>query len=452
MPKSKSLEQQLNDIILFCREKAKELKGIDPNSIPLNDRMAHFAHISDRTGETYVEVGMDARRQIQEWCFSYLQRRGWVHLISVSQCAEQVEEVIAYKFFKMRKAINDGSISKMIHGLDDSIRNGVKPYRFIWQCHICFGANPSEFLIGDVRFRPTEFGKDDIDSALNSWKSGINGFREKIENYYISFGWIADVTVHTSDPAAAKRISLLAVQTALSVLKILMGKGPESRVRMSEHQNYLRDRAELHFIAGEPHLTWHQDGQQAPFAPTWWEDLNQGSNAIRLRTLDQIVRSVVRPAEQTFLKRKYLSALQWFNDGSLDTYASSRIAKFVTVLETLTSCNERDDLAEKVGERVACLIAGWPDEGTSDEIKSKVKRVYVIRSELLHGERDPIGLELSIVAHEAGHLANMAMVAFLDFLIQLGIDRDDYNHAKLIADFLIIKTNVEKSQESNSIL
>ena len=446
MSNSVNLEQQLTDIVHFCCEKANELSSVDPNSVPLNDRMAYFAHITDRSGETYVEVGIDARRRIQEWCFVYLQRRSWTHVISVAQCAKQIEELIAFQFFKLQKVIEVGAISKIISRVDASIRDGVKPHRFVWPCHICFGANPPEFFIGDIRFRPAESCNDDIDAAMDSWKSGVGEFRGRILDYYKSFGWIADVTVHTSDPEAAKRISLLAIQTALTVLKVLMGKGPERRIRMSEHQNFLPDRAELYFSEDEPHLTWRQDGQQASFSPTWWEDLNQGGNAQRLRTLDQIVRSVVSPSEQTFLKLKYLSALQWFNDGSLETYASSRIAKFVAVLETLTGCNERKCLAEKVSERVACLITGWPDEGTQDEIKAKVKRVYVVRSELLHGERDPMGLELGVVADEAGHFANMAMVAFLDFLIEIGVDRDDYDNNKLAADFLIIKSNLERIQ------
>ncbi|MBV5270736.1 MAG: hypothetical protein JZU55_13590, partial [Afipia sp.] len=118
--------------------------------------------------------------------------------------------------------------------------------------------------------------------------------------HYRAFGWLADVTIETADTSAAKRISILAVQTALTVVKLLLSNGGvESRLRMAEQPNYLLDRAELHFIGSEPHLTWHQDSGQAPFAETWWEDLNQGDNVVRLRALDRVVCSVSRPEEQT---------------------------------------------------------------------------------------------------------------------------------------------------------
>jgi len=282
--------------------------------------------------------------------------------------------------------------------------------------------------------------------AIGSWQSPLDEtFGARIEDHYRSFGWLADVTVETADPSAAKRISILAVQTALTVVKLMLSNGGiESRLRMSEQPNHLLDRAELYFIGPEPHLAWHQSSGQAPFADTWWETLNEGGNAVRLRALDRVVRAVSRPEEQTFLKLKYLNALRWFNDASIDVYVGSRITKFVTVLETLTGCNERENLAEAVGDRVAHMLAGWPDEGSPQDIQSKVKRVYAVRSELVHGVRDPIGLELGLIAVDAAHLAHMALVAFLDLMIHIGVDRDDYNHAKLLSDFAITKANVQR--------
>ncbi|RJF90649.1 HEPN domain-containing protein [Sphingomonas cavernae] len=446
MNKRASMEQKLAEIVRFCHDKVKELRSTDPNDIPLRDRMAHFAPISDRSGETYVEVGMEARIRIQEWCFEYLKRRAWTHLISVSQCADRVEEAIAFRFFKTRRVAEIGAIAKLVSALDKSIQADVKPHRYLWLCHICFGTNPGEFCIGTVRFRPTALCGSEVEAAIGSWRSPVEeGFRARVEEHYRSFGWIADVTVETADRAAAKRMSLLAAQTALTVIKLFLSDGgSESRIRMAEQPNYLLDRAELYFIGPEPHLTWHQDGGQASFAETWWENLNQGDNAIRLRALDRVVCAVSRPQEQTFLKLKYLNALRWFNDASIDVYAGSRIAKFVTVLETLTGCNERDQLAEAVGDRVAYMLAGWPDEGTPEDIRTKVKRIYVVRSELLHGVRDPIGLELGRIAVDAAHVAHMTLVAFLDLMIHIGVDRDDYDHAKLIRDFAITKGNVQR--------
>ncbi|RJF93191.1 HEPN domain-containing protein [Sphingomonas cavernae] len=447
------MEQKLVEIVHFCREKAKELRATDPNDIPMRTRMAHFAHIQDRSGETYVQVGMDARLRIQEWCFEYLKRRGWTHLISVSHCAERIEEAIAFRFFKTCRPVDTGTISKMVNGLDKSIQNDVRPHRYLWPCHICYGDSPSEFLIGTVRFRPTINCRDEIDTAIASWGSELDkSFRTRIEEHYSSFGWIADVTVETSDKAAAKRMSLLAVQIALTAIKLLLSHGgTESRIRMSEQQNYLLERAELHFIRDEPHLTWHQTAGQAPFAKSWWEDLNRGDNAERLRALDRVVRAVIQPTEQTFLKLKYLNALRWFNDASIDTHAASRITKFVTVLETLTGCNERDDLAEAVGERVAYFLGGWPEEGMPEEVKAKVKRIYAVRSELVHGVRDPIDLELGRIATSVAHLAHMTLVAFLDLLIFIGIDRNDYDHAKLRRDFAVIKNNDQRMRAAGAV-
>ncbi|MEO5492611.1 MAG: hypothetical protein ABIR08_01130 [Sphingomonas sp.] len=447
MIKLHGIERRLADIVRLCREQAEFLRTVDPNDIPLSNRMAYFAHIEDRSGETYVEVGMDARIKIQEWCFEHLTRRRWTHLISVSQCAERVQEEIAFRFFKTPQPVDTRTISRIVDALDKSILADVKPHRYFWACHICYGDSPSEFSIGGVRFRPTPQCSFEIDAGLASWSPKIEvSFAKRIKAFYRTFGWIADVTVETSDEDAAKRMSLLAVQVALTALKLLLSNGgAESRIRVSEQQNYLMDSAELYFIGEQAHLTWRQRGGQAPFAPTWWETLNQGDNAYRLRALDAIVRAVTHPIEQTFFKQKYLSALRWFNDATADTYAGSRIAKFVIVLEALVGWNEREDLAETVADRTAHFVAGYPNEGSPTEIKAKVKRIYAVRSELVHGVRDPLGLDLGRIAVDAAHIAHMTLVAFLDWLIFLGIDRQDYDHAKLASNFAIIKANVQRA-------
>jgi Apea-like HEPN len=446
MKKPQSLEQQLAEIVRFCREKASKLRATNPMDISLNNRMAHFAHIEDRSGKVYVEVGSDVLLRIQEWCYEHLSRRGWTHLISVSDCAKRVEEAIAFRFFRTPRQVSASQIAKLVHALDKAILEEVKSFRYLWPCYICYGEQPPEFSIGPVRFRPTTKLEGEIDTAIRSWSPQLEEvFRDRVLYYFRSFGWIAEVSVETAEKDAAKRISLLAVQIALTAIKLLLSKGgTESRIRMSEQQNYLLERAELYFTGDEPHLSWLQSGARAPFADSWWEDLNQSDNAKRLAALGRVVSAVIAPVEQTFLKLKYLSALRWFNDASIDTHSGSRIAKFVTVLEALTGCNQRDDLAEAVGERVAYLLAEWPDEGTVVEIKMKVKRIYAVRSELVHGVRDPLGLELGRFAADAAHLAHMTLVAFLDFMIFIGVDRDDYDNGKLLADFAIIGDNVRR--------
>lgn len=451
MKKSGGEEVELTEIVLFCRQKAKELRSTRMEDIPLNARMSHFAHIQDRSKETYVEVGIEALIRMQEWCFEHLKRRGWTHLISVKECADHIAEEIAFRFFKTPRPVTPSAISKMIRSLDDRIAKGVEPHRFLWPCHICYGDSPDEFSIGDVRFRPASRCESEISGAIDSSGGMLReSFCDRIRGYYRPFGWIADVTVETSDRAAAKRMSLLAVQISLTIIKLFLANGgAESRIRMSEQQNYLLERAELYFIGEKPHISWHQTGGQAPFAETWWDDLKDGDNGLRMRAAGNIARAAVRPAEQTFLKLKYISALRWFDDAANDTHAGARITKFVIVLEALTGCGERETLAENVAERVANFVAGWPEEGTPAEIHAKVKRIYAVRSELVHGERDPIGLELGRVAQEAAHLAHVTLVAFLDFLIFIGLDRNDYDNKRLLSDFAIIKGNVDGTHKKS---
>jgi len=441
------MEEDLIEIVSYCQKMAEELRGTSMADIPLRDRMAHFSHIGSARKDTYVEVGLSARTKIQYWCFDYLSRRGWTHLISVSQCAERVEEAIAYRIFKRGQKNERRIISKIIHSLDTSIQEDKQPHRFLWPCHICYGELPEEFSIGPVRFRPTTRCRDDLDAATASWAKPPDEYlKGRINGFYEGFGWIADVTVETADKAAAKRMSILAVETALTSIKMLLASGgTERRIRTSEEQNFLLEKAQIYFVGETPSLSWSSDGGRAAFADDWWESISQGANGRRLAALERIIWTVVEPTQQTFLKLKYLGAMRWFNDATLEPHTGARIAKFVTVLETLTGCNERDILAEAVSERVAYFVAARPGESGAETVKAEMKRIYAVRSELVHGVRDPIGLELGPIAGKVADFAHKTLVSFLELLIHIGVDRNDYDHSKLLRDFQVLKANVDRN-------
>jgi len=445
MVRQPSLEQRLLDIANFCVERFKIVQATNPLDIPLRDRLGYYAHITDRTGKAYIQVGMESKRRIRRWSLDFLKRRNWTHLISVDECAKQLEREIGHHFFTLNREPTTSGISKTIAQLDEFVRAAVHAFRYCWPCHVCYGDKPAEFSVGDVRFRPSKVFGPELERGLATWDQPIDdAFREQVAGYFERFGWIADVTVETADPKAARASSLAAVQAALTVLRLFYGGGSESRMRTSEQQNYLLDCGEVYFEGETPHLSWQVAGYQAPLPDTWWEDLGQGDNAVRLKALGDIINSIIRPDEQTFLKRKFLSALTWFNDAANDTNASAKITKFVTVLEALASCNARENLAETVGNRIADMFGGYPGEGSRPDVKAKVKRVYVTRSEIVHGVRDPLDIELPAIAAEAGHLAHMTLVSFLDFMIAAGIDRTDFNNAKLRASFANLKANLDR--------
>lgn len=248
------------------------------------------------------------------------------------------------------------------------------------------------------------------------------------------------------DPKAAKALSLQCVQVALTVIRLFYGGGTARRLRVAGEQSHLLERAELYLEDDAPHLVWSQSSGQEPFPDGWWEDLKQGENAERLRLLDTIVAVIPFPERQTLLTRKLLNALIWFNDAVTDTQWGAQVAKFVNCLECLASCGERRDLATRVGERIAALVSAWPEEEAFDEVLAKVKRVYAVRSALVHGSRDPLDLELGYLVQTAAHLAHMAIIAFVDFARFVGAERVDYSNKMLAEDFAIIRGNVLRAE------
>lgn len=442
-----NLERELLDAVEFCFAKADALKGADMLSIPLNQRMAHFSHIEDRAKSVYVEVGIDARQRIHRWCLRFLQRRGLSHVANVSEAGKWLEQAIAHTFFAQRVALAPPAISRLIQRFERYLAERMRTFRYFWPCQICHDEQDHEVVIGPVRLRPMAHAKTEVERGLGAWGEDARGVvGDRIRAYFEGFTWMAEVAVEAADQKAAKALSLQCVQVALTVIRLFYGGATARRLRVAEEQSHLLERAELYLEDGVPHLVWSQSSGQEPFPEGWWQDLNRGENAQRLRLLDTIVAAIPFPERQTLLKRKLLNALIWFNDGATDAQWGAQIAKFVNCLECLASCGERRDLATRVGERIATLVSAWPEEETFDLVVAKVKRVYAVRSELVHGSRDPLDLELGYVVQSAAHLAHMAILAFVDFLLFVGADRTDYTNKMLSADFAIIRGNVLRTE------
>lgn len=437
-----SLERELREAIEFCFTKSEELKRVSILSIPLNERMAHFSHIEDRGRTVYVEVGMDARQRIHEWCFRFLQRRNMTHVAAVSEAAQWIEEAIAYKFFAQRAQLNNAAVSRMIHRFERYLEGEVRIFRFFWPCQICQDDTEHEVIIGNVRLRPMALARNDIEAGIAGWGDDVQGVvGDQIRNYFKRFTWMADVLINAADKKAAKQVSLTCVQVALTIIRLFYGGAYSNRIRVAEEQNFLLERAELYEGDGKINMAWSMSSGQEPFPDNWWQKLNQGENAKRLRILDSVVNSIPFPERQTYLKRKLLNAMIWFNDAVIDTHSGAQISKFVNCLECLASCGERENLTAQVGDRIASLVGAWPTEGSFNDVIVKVKRVYTVRSELVHGTRDPLDLELGQIVQMAAHLAHMAIIAFVD-LFFVYAQRTDYNNKLLAADYEILRCNI----------
>lgn len=442
-----NLERELLETVEFCFDKAEALKSVDILSIPLNQRMAHFSHIEDRAQTVYIEVGIDARQKIHSWCLRLLQRRNLTHVVNVSEAGKWLEQAIAHTFFSKCVALTPSAISRLIKRFERYLAERMRTFCYFWPCQICHDEETLEVVIGPVRFRPMAHTRPEIELGINSWGEDARGaVADRIRGYFEGFTWMAEVSVEAADPKAAKALSLQCVQVALTVIRLFYGGATARRLRVAEEQSQLLQRAELYLEDGAPQLVWSQSSGQESFPDGWWEDLNQGENAERLRLLDTIVTSIPFPDRHTLITRKLLNALTWFNDAVTDTQWGAQIAKFVNCLECLASCGERRDLTARVSERIAALVSAWPEEEAFEEVLAKVKRVYTVRSELVHGSRDPLDLELGYVVQSAAHLAHMAIIAFVDFARFVVGERADYSNKTLAADFAIIRGNVLRAE------
>jgi hypothetical protein len=104
--------------------------------------------------------------------------------------------------------------------------------------------------------------------------------------------------------------------------------------------------------------------------------------------IKKLTLQTASPSNKEFLADRLIDAFYWFGEASRDSNSSAQVIKLVTALERLVTIKGKEKneaITENFSRRVSCLIAIY--HGEIDEWRSKSKKMYNLRSDLVHGSQ-----------------------------------------------------------------
>lgn len=134
-------------------------------------------------------------------------------------------------------------------------------------------------------------------------------------------------------------------------------------------------------------------GAHAPGYENWAECL-QGEWGALLGIASLAVFGLLEPKPSYPLQARFLDALKWFGEGACDESRAARIVKYVFAWERLVITRDHtkeggETLTAAVCGRVHLLADRTRDEPRGEELMKEIKRIYDVRSRLVHGSASP---------------------------------------------------------------
>jgi hypothetical protein len=233
--------------------------------------------------------------------------------------------------------------------------------------------------------------------------------------YYRGFRWFAEVTVERADAKRSEALARQAVSSALDCLQLIIGARNSQRMRIGGLPSHY-ERSAVLSLSPTGSLSYTSTTSylgEVSLPDDWPTQLRDGEEADGCRRAGNAVAQILTAEAEHPIARRFLDAAQWFGEAVRDGSPSTRIIKFVTAIERLVLTGRFEDVAESVSDRVAALVTGVIEGQDFAENKAAFKRVYGIRSELVHGSISPSSAKVKQSLRLAADFAEYSLLRAL---------------------------------------
>ncbi|TCV85811.1 hypothetical protein EDC63_10819 [Sulfurirhabdus autotrophica] len=250
----------------------------------------------------------------------------------------------------------------------------------------------------------------------------VRGLHARAIKTYRGYPWIAKVQIINCDHEVSEKLAAKAIETALNVIRILLGAERTRRLRLAWSRG---DALRTAGMWADAQDMIHVQTGLSSIGPVgfenWYEGLTQGSGH-ELQILGSALAPLVDPREITHLHERFVDAINWFGDAATDTESTASVVKYVSAIERLFfgkfDRGHKTEFASRI--KIVCNLFGYEDGGQAYE---DALQVYNARSALLHGDlspRDKKSQEIALLAEELSrrcilcstHLYPMMLAAY----------------------------------------
>lgn len=357
----------------------------------VRDAFCTIPHPSGRGSLIVGRAGFEAMDRLAEVA---ARAAGMQKRVKLTDVRTNIGKLISERFLGEGQELSDKTVAKMLNEAGRRAKATLGKRTYLIPCHLSTRTEPDPIVLGPVRFIGTAGAHGRIRKAFFRLRAESEHYRRdrswmlQALRYYRGFRWFAEVEVEGCDGDRAAAIAREAATAALNFVQLVIGPRHSHRMLIEGTPNFASRTASLH-LTGEDDLHFEtRVGYlgEVGLPDGWAAEMAKGEYGDALRRAGTVLEMVVNPDLDRPLSQRMLDAVQWYGEAVRDTSPSTRIVKYVTALERLILTGEKfEELTDAASDRVAALCMGIePGKGFA-ELKTEFKRVYDVRSGLVHG-------------------------------------------------------------------
>lgn len=411
--------QDIEDISFILNEikKHSSMTVEDFRELVKKDSFYLFYTLDLSSGK-HIQIGREAALRFKSIAERHCKL--FQHTIDVSSLELAIKLSFAKTFIEKENPIEIKFVDRMLSKAVKETQENHKMITHYIPCVITRQGEPSEFKIGPVRFLTTKkFFKDfgsKIEDDCASYGIKESRIINKIYDYYKAYIWIAEVTVQPCDNKISEKRALHVVQGSLDVLKLFFHHSHGHDLQIGSYTGYYKDRAK---ITSTPDGMFHPEfGSHVygvPANPMWFSDIRRNSKWF-LACVGNAVEGYLKPEAENMHRNRWLRALYWYGQAVSEDRPAEQLVKYVVALECLavTPQDGKEEVTDIVTRRTALLIAKAYKDDVYEKIKSKARKIYRKRSDLMHGRISPITQDINSIVSLAHDIVPKMMLITLD--------------------------------------
>jgi len=319
-----------------------------------------------------------AQRKLQEITDRQIRQNHLVYELTASEYINDIKDSI-YIHIKSNQEFDSSGCSSLLSKAYKRAKSKMRKVRYFFPFHAASIIPNKDISIGSV----TITHKDNIYPKVSDEERQGVFISDNKQSDYNSFLCIdipkcsIEIGKKRADNVADfiyGVIKVFAVSYQVNTEQVVLNKNPTE----SNTSHYITCNDNEYNVCGS--FSFSENLEE--FWKGFEEDLNSELGVI----IRKLVEYAASPINKNCLSDRLIDSFCWFGDASRDNNEHSQVIKLVTAMERLVtlSIEKKDkELTKRFCSRISCSIAVF--HGEIDMWKSEAKRIYELRSDLVHG-------------------------------------------------------------------
>lgn len=383
-----------------------------------------ISELPDPSGSGHIIIGVAAERRLRELADTAITRSNFSGRLNADSVLRFLKNEIVSRF-SSKEGVTTKDADRAVGAAIRHASKLIEPLTHLMPCNVTSDAQPTSFALGPVVFRRREIALQSIDATLQKYKDHHKNLNDKngsltdklatdARDYYGSFDWIAEIKIQNCDPITSREQAQRIVQNALDCVHLLTG-AYSSRMRMGGPK-FQADIQSTIVITDDglaklsKSVGWHSPH----FGEDWWANINSRGADKLIHKMGIAIQYGTDLSSPSPLGQRFLDAAAWYGEAIRDYFPASRLVKYVTAIERILTTKNEEYLSETIASRGAAILVA-AGVGTFAKDYKRLKRVYDMRSCIIHGSLSPHESGLGETLRDAEQLSRQIILSALPY-------------------------------------